>query len=204
MLQHLSIRFWIGVVELPPREKTVDLFAQCAVGQRPRFQCPELCMCGELGEHSDQSIRNDLSAHVGGSLEDSDHRLDSHAAGRADHERSTLREIASHCQESLQGLGSQLCDQARGAPTEDSELGARSGAEFIGDLQQIADDDLVVRIGSAMFVDGFRDDRRFSRCGFDRVGGIRRQRRAREPDPQMGGASARISRRRHLEPTVRR
>ena len=88
---------------------------------------------------------------------------------RAEHERTALRGVAAHGHESLQRLGLQRCNQPRGAAPERAEVGARRALQLVGNLQQVADDHLVVGIGAAMVVDGFRDVRRFRRGGFDRL-----------------------------------
>ena len=165
MLQHLSIRFWIWIVELPSGQQAIDLFAQRAVGERPHMLLSELRMGRELREHSDEPVGNHLAAGVGGGLDDLDDRVDRHAAGCAEHERPALREVSAHRKESLQRFRPQFCNQASRTSAKRSEICAGGAAQLLRDLKQIADDNLVVGSGSAMLVDRLRHNGGLRRGG---------------------------------------
>ena len=165
MVQHLSVRVWIWVLELPSRQQTVDLFAKGTVGERAHMLSSEFCMRRELGEHSYEPIGNDLAARVGGRLDDLDDRVHRHAAGCAEHKRAALPDVSPHCEQSLQRFWPQSGNQTRRASAERPEIRARRASQLLRDLKQIADDHLVVRSGSTMLVYRLRHNGRLRRGG---------------------------------------
>src|SRR2546430_15770643 len=86
-------------------------------------------------------------------------------------------------------FGLERTNETRGPPPQSRRLRAARRLELGGNLQQVADDHLIVPggLGLRVLVDGLRDDRRLGGGG---PGIVRRGRqgRPRQAHPQLGGA----------------
>ena len=87
---------------------------------------------------------NRLTAGFGRRLDDFDDRVHGHAAGRIEHERAALRDVAAHLDQPPRVSRVSARDQARGAAAQRLRLRRRTRLAARGDLQQVADDHLVV------------------------------------------------------------
>ena len=143
-------------------------------------------------------MRDRLVRRVRRRLDDVEHGVDRHAVGRVVHELAPLHEVASHLDQSPQRVRLEGADQPGGAAPQRHRLRTARGLQLVRDLQQIADDHLVVRrgIGPGMVVDGAGDDRRLGGRGpvvprLSREGGARQAHpQLRRPRPALGHGRA--------------
>jgi len=126
---------------------------------------------------------------VGHGAYDLEHGIHREAVRRIDRELGALRGVASHLDQAPQRRGLQCPDEFGGPTAQRDPLRAPRVLQLIRDLQQVADDHLVVGRVLGMRVDGARD-----RGGFGRRGGGGRcviarglchERRARQAQPQL-------------------
>src|SRR6476619_6405994 len=116
MMENLAVRTWIWILDLPARQKALDLLAKCAVSQRPHLFLSEFGVYGQLRQHPDHAVRDRLALGIGGSLEDVQNRVHGHAICGIEHERTTLSCVAAHLDQSSQRVGLQRTNQP-GCPT---------------------------------------------------------------------------------------
>ncbi len=122
-------------------------------------------------------------------LEDIEDRVHGHAIGCIGDELAPLREVAPHRHQPLQRFGLEGPNEPRRPPPQRRSLGAARRLELGGDLQQVADDHLIVPrgFGLRMLINGLRDHRRLGGRG-PAVVRRRGQRRPRQAHPQLGRA----------------
>ena len=124
-------------------------------------------MHGELREEPDEAVRHGFRRRLGGGLEQVDHRAGGHSGGSIRDEPTALREVAAHVQQPAQRFGLHGGDEHRRSAAKLLRFRAAGRSQLLGNLQQVADDDLVVGFDPLVLVDGARND-----------GGLRRQRSA--------------------------
>ena len=117
----------------------------------------------ELGEHAHERGRDRLAGNVRGRTHHIDHRVDGEPVRCVQREREPLCRIAAHGEQPLQRLRLHLADESRNAIAERGRYALLVRVELVGDLEHVADDDLVVGGVVLVLVDGARDGRRIGR-----------------------------------------
>ena len=102
---------------------------------------------------------------------DVEHSIGRESVGGIDRELRSLRVVATHLDQPPQRARLQRAHELRRAPAQRRRLGAAGGLQLVGDLQQVAHDDLIVGGAAWMLVDGFGDHRRLGGRRRSTVGG---------------------------------
>ena len=153
-------------------------------------------MLRELRQQSHERIRNGLVGSIGHRAYDVEHRVHREAVRRINGELEALGVVAAHVDEPPQRARLERTHELRCAPPQGDRFRAARGLQLIRDLQQVPDDHLIVPRALRMLVDRLGDEARLGgrrrtviprppRPSLDRLG---RQRRARQPDPQLRAA----------------
>ncbi len=189
VLQDARVVLGVGILELPTGQQLRDLIAKGGVGNRPGRLGSGARLRREFRHQPDHAVRDHLTVGVGRRLHDLQHRSDIHSVGGIEDERAALRRVPAHVNQTAQRFRTQAGDEDRGSLAERLDLGGRRGPELAGNLQEVADDDLVVGGGPVLLFDGARD---VGRVGRHRgaFGLARGNRGAGQADPQLGGAGA--------------
>ena len=117
--------------------------------------------------------------------EDLDDRVDRHAMGGIQHELVPLGEISSHIHQAAERFGPELRDHARRALPQLDRLPSPSRLRLFGDLEEVADDHLVVGGALLVLVDGLRHHRRLEIGSDVVVVHSTGQRGPRQSDPEL-------------------
>ena len=123
---------------------------------------------------------------------DVEDRIDSQSVRRIDRELRTLRAIASHFDQAAQGRRLQRTDQLRRAASQRHRLRAAGVLQFIRNLEEVSDDDLIVRGAMLILIDRLGNDGRLGwRWGRIICGKrVRHECGARESYPELRAAES--------------
>ena len=194
VLEEVAVRFGIRIGELPSVEQPADLLPERDIGQGARLLVPKLGVRGQLGQHSDEAVGNGLTAGICGGLQDLEHRVHGHALCGVEHKRPALRVVAAHLDEPAQCLWLECRNQPSGAPAQNAGIAGRGFIQLARDLQEVADDHLVVGLDALVFVNGPRDNGRLGRRRRGRnCGGVASHRRCRQAHPQLASSRADVA-----------
>jgi len=185
-LQRLAVRPGIGIGQRPPGQQPLDLLPQGRVRLGSDRCGARLGVRRELGQQPDERVGDGFVRGLRGGLEDIEDRVHGHAIGRIGDELAPLRKVAPS-PPAAAGFRAEGPNEPRRPPPQRRSLGAARRLELGGDLQQVADDHLIVPrgFGLRMLINSLRDHRRLRGRGpgvFRRRG----QGRPRQAHPQLG------------------
>ena len=121
-------------------------------------------------------------------VHDLQHGVHREPVRRVDRELGALGAIAAHFDEAAQRGGLERADQFRGPAPERCRFSPAGVLQLVGDLQQIADDDLIVGRVLLILVDRLGDHGRLGRRRVVSPAGIRREGGTRQTEPQLCAA----------------
>ena len=103
----------------------------------------------------------------------------------AEHERLALLGVTSHRHESLQRFGPKGANEPGHSAAEAGLVLAGVVLQFVGDLEEIPDDDLIVGGATRVVIDRLRDRRRIGRGRVGLSHPVPRHRGMGQADPQL-------------------
>jgi hypothetical protein len=164
------------------------------IRERTRLRRTQLGVRGELREHPHQRSGHRMLRSLCGRPHHLEDGIDRHPVRSIKHELAALGHIASHFDQAAQRIGPHFRDELRRAPPQLHRFLTADGLQLLGDLQQVADDHLVVGFALGMVVDRLGDH---GRLGWWRLvlADLAGQRGARQPDPQLRPAHPRVAHR---------
>jgi hypothetical protein len=170
------------------------LIAECGVGRPAERRSAALRVAGELHQESHHGLRDHAPRDVRGRDRDRHHGLDRHARGRVHEKRSPLGQVAAHRQQPLQGIRAQVRDEAGHPSAQGNRVLSFGRTQLVGDLEQVADDDLLVGIRALegrLLVDGIGHHFRIGiRLRFSVGCHVERGLRERQPELRGTGHAA--------------
>ena len=178
----------------PSAHQPLHLLPERAIGAVPDGRSLRVGVCRELAEHPEHRPRHAVVRRLGGDLHEVDDRVDPHPRRRIGDELSALALVPAHLEEALQGRLAQPLHELPHALLQRRGLTPLSRLEFVRDLQQVADDDLVIRLVPPTRVDGLRHHGGVRGLGVLAIDGLREfvgEGRAREADPEGRGPAPR-------------
>ena len=113
-------------------------------------------MSGQLREQSQDAVGDVLRRGFDGRRQQVHDGCRRHALAGIGDQSPALRGVAAHLEQSAERLGPHRGDQLRGAPPQLPRLRASDRPQLLGNLQEVADDNLVVRLHALVLVDGLR------------------------------------------------
>jgi hypothetical protein len=194
-LEGLAVGAGVRVAQRPPAHERANLVADRLVRDDPSPPPAPFRVLRELLEHAQQRVGDRFVTGVARRLHQVDDRVHGHAFGRAEEEAPALGGVAAHGEQPPQGAAVQRGHEVGDPPPEGGRLLRLPRLQFVGDLQHVADDHLIVGVVPAPAVDGAGDP---FRRGVEqlllffpgqrilgRAGG---ERRAGQAQPQLGRA----------------
>ena len=115
----------------------------------------------QLAEQADEPVRNRLRRGFGSRTHEIHHGSSGHAGRGLGDETAPLHDVSAHAEQTTEGVGLHRRDQHRRPAPQLTSVAFARRSEFVGDLQQVADDDFVVRFDPLMLVDGLGQNGRF-------------------------------------------
>ncbi len=193
-LQRIPVGFGIGILERPVAQQRAHLIAQRLISQNAGLGRTLLRMLRQLGQHSQQRIGHGLVCRVRHRAHDFEDRVDRESMRRVNRELESLSVVATHFDEPPQRARLERPDELGRAAPQGHRFGTTDVFQFVRDLQQISDDDLIVGSALGMVVDGFRDRARLGGGRWRIVAAcrFRAERGASQTDPQLSRARAAI------------
>ena len=194
MIEDDAILLGIRIVERPLADEAADRLAQAAIGNGALVFIARFRVLRHLREHPDQGVRDVLFFCRRRCFYEVYHGVGRHSLRGVEHEAAALILVATHLEETRQRLRLKRAEHARDATLQRRRLvdrPARAPAfELVGDLQHVADDDLVVGLLALMLLDRPRDHRRLERSRVViRRRRVRGERRPGQANPELRRAS---------------
>ena len=141
----------------------------------------------QLAEHPHQRMRDRLPLGRRGGLDEPHHCVDRHSLRGVEHESAPLRGIAAHLEQSLQSVRLERADESGDATLQPRRLAGAVGAHLARDLEEVADDHLVVGQLLVVLVDRMGDGFGLECVVIRMRAEVRGDRRAGEADPELRG-----------------
>ena len=182
-LEHDTVLIGVWVRETPIHDQLAHVLPEGQFGFGANGRRATFGVRRELREQTQQRLGDDLMRRFRGASHQRQHGLQRHALRRVQNEPAPLRDIAAHLQQAAQLLGIQRADELRDALLQPGGFRGLRRRQLVGNLQQVTDDDLIVRLLAFVGVDRLGHDEGVGACAVVRQLGL--QRRLCQLDPEL-------------------